>query len=89
MPIISMFYGIIVRMYFFDDKQHRIPHIHSECGGLRAVFSILDDEILAGGLPPGKERLVQAWITIHRDELLADWRIAVGGEEPFRIEPLR
>jgi hypothetical protein len=29
MPILSMFYGIIIRMYFRDDKQHRTPHIHA------------------------------------------------------------
>ena len=28
MPILSMFYGIVVRMYFFDDKQHHVPHLH-------------------------------------------------------------
>lgn len=28
MPVISMFYGIIVMMYFFDDEQHKRPHIH-------------------------------------------------------------
>jgi hypothetical protein len=32
MPVISMFYGIIVLMHFFDDKQHRQPHIHVEYG---------------------------------------------------------
>ena len=30
MPILSMFYGIVVSMYFFDDKQHHVPHIHAE-----------------------------------------------------------
>jgi len=89
MPIISMFYGIIIRMYFFDEKQHKMPHIHAECADFRAVFNILNGEILAGEMPPGKGQLVQAWIVIHKDELLADWQIAVNGEEPFRIEPLR
>ena len=28
MPVISMFYGVIVMMYFFDDKRHHLPHIH-------------------------------------------------------------
>lgn len=34
-------------------------------------------------------RLVLAWIDIHKDELLADWELAVSGEEPFRIAPLQ
>jgi len=29
MPSISMFYGIIVYMYFIDNKQHHVPHIHA------------------------------------------------------------
>lgn len=89
MPILSMFYGIIIRMYFMDDKQHQAPHIHAECSGQRAVFNILDTEILSGSLPPGKARLVQAWIEIHRDALLANWALAVSGEEVFKVEPLK
>ncbi|MBI1919982.1 MAG: DUF4160 domain-containing protein [Geobacter sp.] len=89
MPIISMFYGIIVRIYFYDDKQHHVPHIHAEFSGELAVFSIIDGETLSGKLPPGKARMVQAWIEIHRDELMADWDLAVKGEEVFKVEPLR
>jgi len=89
MPILSMFYGVVIRMYFYDDKQHHVPHLHAEYAGKMAVLSIDTGEVLAGTLPPGKVRLVQAWIEIHRDELLADWRLAVVGEEVFRIEPLK
>ncbi|MDT4329503.1 DUF4160 domain-containing protein [Methylomonas sp. MV1] len=48
-----------------------------------------DGACLAGTFPPAKLRLVQAWIEIHRDELLADWELAVNGEAPFRIDPLK
>jgi len=89
MPILSMFYGIVVRMYFFDNDRHHVPHIHAEHSGQQAVFAIATAEILAGNLPPGKARLVQAWIEIHRDELIADWQLAVNGDEPLRIEPLK
>jgi hypothetical protein len=33
-------------------------------------------------------RLVQAWIEIHRDELMADWKLATEGKETFKIKPL-
>ena len=89
MPVLSMFYGIVVRMYFFDDRQHHVPHLHAEYSGKRAVFGIEGGEVLAGEFPPGKARLVQAWVEIHREELLADWELAVNGEEVFKIEPLR
>jgi hypothetical protein len=89
MPILSMFYGIVIRMYFYDDRQHHVPHLHAEYAEKRAVFNILNGELLAGELPSGKARLVQAWIEIHREELLADWELAVNGEEVFKIEPLK
>ena len=89
MPILSTFYGIVVRMYFFDDKQHHEPHVHAEYSGDQAVFAIADGGVLAGELPRGQTRLVQAWIEIHRDELLADWRLAVSGEDVLKIEPLK
>jgi hypothetical protein len=46
MPIISMFYGIIVRMYYADNQQHHVPHIHAEFGDDKAVFSIQDGKYL-------------------------------------------
>ena len=89
MPVISMFYGIIVSMYFLDVRRHRLPHVHVKYQSDEAVLAIPDGRILEGRLPPGKLRLVAAWIELHRDELLADWELAVGGQQPFRIEPLR
>ena len=51
MPVLSMFYGIVIRMYFFDDKQHHLPHVHAEYAGEQAVFSIEEAELLAGAIP--------------------------------------
>ncbi len=28
MPVISMFYGLIIKMFYEDNKQHKLPHIH-------------------------------------------------------------
>lgn len=89
MPVLSMFYGIVVSMYFLDNRQHNRPHIHARYQDDEAVLAIPDGELLEGELPPGKMRLVQAWIEIHRDELMADWQLAVNGQQPFKIEPLR
>ena len=63
--------------------------IHAEYAGDQAVFGIGNSDVLAGSLPSGKVRLVQAWIEIHREELMANWKLAVNGEEVFKIEPLR
>ena len=89
MPAISMFYGIVIYLYFFDDERHKMPHIHAKYQGENASFSILDGEVLSGRFPLPKMRLVQAWIEIHKEELFVDWELAVSGEEPFRIAPLQ
>lgn len=89
MPVISMFYGIIVAMYFLDNKQHKSPHIHVRYQDDEAVYSIPDGELLAGSIPRSKARLVQAWIEIHRDDLMADWQLAASGQQPYKIEPLK
>jgi hypothetical protein len=89
MPTISTFYGVIVSMYFMDNRRHHRPHIHVRYQDDEAVVAIDDSEVLEGGLPPGKMRLVLAWVEIHRDELIADWQLAASGQQPFKIEPLR
>ncbi len=89
MPTISMFYGIVIYLYFFDDERHKLPHIHARYQGQEASFAITDGALLSGEIPRSQTRLVQAWIEIHRDALLANWELAVNGEHPFPIEPLR
>ena len=89
MPTISMFYGIVIYLYYFDNEQHHTPHIHAKYQGHDAVFSILDGDQLGGEIPLNKKRMVQAWIEIHRESLLADWDLAVNGQPPFSIDPLR
>jgi len=53
------------------------------------VLSIPECELLEGNLPLGKMKMVVAWVEIHQEDLLADWELAVNGQQPFRIEPLR
>lgn len=58
MPTISMFYGIVIYLYSFDDKRHNLPHVHAKFQGQDAAFSILDGSILTGQIPQGKTKLV-------------------------------
>lgn len=55
---------------------------------LKLPSALADGEIISGELPRKQLRLVQAWIELHRDELLADWELAVNGEMPYKIDPL-
>ncbi len=89
MPVISMFYGIIVMMYYFDNKQHKAPHIHVRYQDEEAVIGLPEGMLLEGIFPSKQLKLVEAWIEIHRDELMADWELAIAGESIFKIEPLK
>jgi hypothetical protein len=89
MPVISTFYGIVVLMYYFDNRRHQMPHIHLKSGDDEAVISIPDGDIIEGSLRSNKLRLAQAWVEIHRVELMRDWELAISGQEVFRIDPLR
>ncbi len=88
MPSISMFYGLIVYMYFMDNKQHKLPHIHVKYQDDEVVLSIPEGDVLDGSIPKSKMKLLQAWVELHKDELMADWELAVSGEHPYKIKPL-
>jgi len=75
-------------MFFLDDKKHHMPHIHAEYQGKVATYSILDGSLLAGELPANKHKLVVAWVEIHREDLFADWELAVNGKKPLPIRGL-
>jgi len=85
MPTISMFYGIIVSMYYLD---HNPPHIHVRYQNDKALISI-EGDIIEGTLPKKQLRLVQAWIELHRDEILANWELAQSKSELYKIDPLK
>ena len=89
MAVISMFYGIIVSLYSFDNRRRHKPHLHAKYQDAELVISIPDGAVLAGALPPNKMKLIQAWIEIHQDELMADWELATSGKEVFKIDPLK
>ncbi len=88
MPTISMFFGIIIRMYYAP-KEHNPPHIHVYFQEFTAVINIEDLELTTGKLPAKQLRLVLAWMEIHKDELVADWKLCQNGEKPFAIDPLK
>ena len=89
MPSISMFYGLVVYLYNMDNLQHKVPHIHIKYQGEFCVVSIPDGDVLAGKLPTKKLNMVKAWIAIHEEELITNWELAVNGDTPYRIEPLK
>lgn len=83
MPVISRFFGIVIRMFFGD---HVPPHFHAEYQGFKAFVRIADGEIEEGYLPNKAAKIVREWALDHRDELMANWDRAVVFE-PVELIP--
>lgn len=83
-----MFFGIIIRMYFAP-KEHNPPHIHAIYENFEATFDIDNGDLINGDMPRSKIKLINAWVEIHKEELMADWVLCQNGELPFKIEGLK
>ena len=88
MPALSMFFGIIVRMQNEKGGKHHKPHIHAIYGDNEVVIA-LDGEVLEGEFPSKQQKMIEAWMAIHEDELKANWQMLSEGEGFFKIDPLR
>jgi len=88
MPTISMFFGIIIRLYFVP-SEHQPPHFHVYYAEHKATVDIRTCEMLEGDLPKKQMKLVLAWAELHQEELMANWKLVMNGEDPFKIDPLR
>jgi hypothetical protein len=85
MPVISVFFGIVIRMYYED---HDPAHFHAEYQGERAKFSF-DGKVLAGSIRSATaRRRIAEWATLHQGALEANWRNMRAGRALDRIEPL-
>ncbi|MBQ6654688.1 MAG: DUF4160 domain-containing protein [Erysipelotrichaceae bacterium] len=74
MPVLSRFYGIVIRMYF-QQAEHNPPHVHALYGEDMAAVEIKTGVILEGYLPPKALALVREWIGLNRDDLLQMWQM--------------
>ena len=88
MPLLSSFFGIKIRMFWEDGGKHKSPHFHAHYGEYEAVFA-LDGKALEGKFPRKQRAYVKAWALLHKDELAANWSLAVSHKETVKIEPLR
>jgi hypothetical protein len=80
MPTLSIFFGIIVRMWHDD---HPPPHIHVEYQGFEALVAIDTGTVTAGELPRKVASILQEWCMTHHSELQENWQRAQ------RFEPLQ
>lgn len=85
MPIVSKFYGIMIKMFY---EEHDPPHFHVEYAEYNAVISIENLAITRGKLPRRAANLVLDWAEIHQQELLTDWELCQNDLAPQPIKPL-
>ena len=83
MPVLSRFYGIVIRMYF-QQAEHNPPHVHALYGEDVAAVDIQTGKILEGHLPPKALMMVREWIGIHKNDLLYMWET----QEFMSLSPL-
>ena len=85
MPIISAFFGIVIRMYY---KEHEPAHFHAEHSGQQATFDF-GGELIAGDISSRRARQrIRAWAQLHQVELAANWDKMRAGESLEAIAPL-
>lgn len=72
MPVISRFYGIVIKMYL-RQKEHNPPHIHAIYGEYVGMFSLQDGEMFEGDIPNKRQIFVKEFIEYYRERLLKMW----------------
>lgn len=72
MPVISRFYGIVIKMYL-RQKEHNPPHIHAIYGECIGVFSLQNGEMFEGDIPLKGQALVKSFIEHYKERLLIMW----------------
>lgn len=85
MPIVSVFYGMIIRIYYSD---HNPPHFHVNYGDKEIMVGIRTGRILKGGFPKRLKNAIEEWRLLHKDELLAAWNDAQQLRVIRKIKPL-
>ena len=77
MPILSRFYGMVVKMYFLQ-REHNPPHIHAIYENeYIGVMEIKTQRLMEGDLPPRAEKILAEWVKLHENELLKIWETQV------------
>ena len=89
MPEISRFFGVIIRMYAELGAPHHLPHLHAYYQNAVGIYRIDQIEMIEGTLLRKEQRLIEAWIVLHQNELLENWERLQSGELPLKIAPLK
>ncbi len=86
MKVLSMFYGIIIRMEY---NPNTVPQIQAEYYDHTATFDLAEGNLISGTMPDDQALFIGAWIDIHHAELMANWKLEKEGEALYQIAPLQ
>ena len=85
MPYVSMFFGIIIRMFY---SEHNPPHFHADYQGSEGIFNF-DGEILQGNIKSNTAlKLIKEWAVLRNVELQENWKNIMDKAAINKIEPL-
>ena len=82
MPTISVFFGIMIKMYY---REHNPPHFHAYYQGFEAVFDINSGLRVKGKFPKRADKIISEWIGDYRENLLEDWKLMEEGKPLKKI----
>ncbi len=85
MPVLSRFYGIVIRMLFI---RHFRAHFHAFYNDCELLVGIAPIRILQGEAPSSVRRMVLEWASMHQHELVEAWNRLSFATMPQPIEPL-
>ncbi len=84
MPEIDAFLGLSFCLYFYDNKQHKLPHIHVKYGCYELIIAIETGECLEGYLPNKQRKRAETHIESNRMKFMSMWEKAVRGINPIK-----
>jgi hypothetical protein len=85
MPVISNFYGIVIRMLVSRSLNARF---HALYGEHEIVVEIWPLRIVGGNAPARVRQMVLEWATKNQEALLQNWNLATAGMAPRPVKPL-
>ena len=86
MPVISKFYGIVIRMLFIRPF---VAHFHAIYGNFELIVGVSPLRIIQGDAPGRVRTMVLEWADQHQEELLQAWDRLSAARPPLPIPPLQ
>jgi len=86
MPVLSKFYGIVIRMAFI---RAFTAHFHAIYGQWELIVGIAPLRIIQGDAPGRVRDMVLEWAAEHQRELIDDWNRCSVAIPPLPIRPLQ